>query len=866
MSQPYVERWKDASCRMALAAMLHDLGKLTERAGAHDRKSDAWAAHQTLYCPFRREGGYHTHLHAAATALAFDLIERHLPPVRTGDVAPFVSRNGEGDVTDSLVNAAAMHHKPQTFLQWCVAVGDRVASGFERERFEDYNGNPDDPQTARLLVAFESYGQAAACKPEQLAWRYPLAPLSPAALFPVRASEGPTRLGTYEDLWQHFQAALSDIPRQLRASWPLWLDAFDSACLSAFHSVPSATAFGVRPEVSLYDHSRAAAAFAVAFWRYHAELGHDLDAVASKQQARADWDEAKFLLIQGDFTGIQDFIFGGAASTAKRAAKLLRGRSAFVSLLCELAALRVLEDLALPPTAQVIQAAGKFLIVAPNTPDVQRRLDALQRELDAWFLKRSFGLASVVVARQETSANDFIGGRFGELRRRLAGTLDRAKLQRFDLAGASAPDPILAADYTQGACPYDTRLPADTSLDGVPCSRFSADQIRLGGWLASAERPVLIVERADAAEAGAGQVLETPIFGFRVRLGDGARIPPSAVRAYDLALPGKDKHAPLFRGLALRAINARVPVLDHDPAADARYQGIEDAGARGDLKTFEHIARDALDVDEEGRLKGVAALGVLKGDLDNLGRIFATSRTVQSSFAGWAAMSRRISAFFTVALPHLCAREPRYSDLYTVFAGGDDFVLIGPWKHMRGFAVKLRQEFRHYVAENGAFHFSASYLMAKPGHPLRAIVDRLEAGLDGAKRRAGKNAIAIHEGEVDIMSWDAFLDIQKQVDALGRVVDEHGLTSGFLYDLVEISRMAGRADRNVADNGWRARLHYRVRRHIADQRKLKEQAAERAQAALLDGLVRSGLSVLKGQYRHVLTHHLYSVRDQRTRD
>ena len=46
---------------------------------------------------------------------------------------------GDVEATDSLINAAAAHHKPDTFLQWVVATADRVASGFEREEFDQYN-------------------------------------------------------------------------------------------------------------------------------------------------------------------------------------------------------------------------------------------------------------------------------------------------------------------------------------------------------------------------------------------------------------------------------------------------------------------------------------------------------------------------------------------------------------------------------------------------------------------------------------------------------------------------------------------------------------------------------------------------------
>jgi CRISPR-associated protein Csm1 len=58
---------------------------------------------------------------------------------------------------------------------------------------------------------------------------------------------------------------------------------------------------------------------------------------------RTDYAERKFLLVQGDFFGIQNFLFAAGAETRKQAAKLLRGRSFQVSLFTEMAALRLLD-------------------------------------------------------------------------------------------------------------------------------------------------------------------------------------------------------------------------------------------------------------------------------------------------------------------------------------------------------------------------------------------------------------------------------------------------------------------------------------------------------------------------------------------
>jgi CRISPR-associated protein Csm1 len=140
----------DPSCRVALAAMLHDLGKFAERAGVF-AGSPQVNANVQLYCPKHERGGreWHTHKHAAHTGLAIDHIEPHLPRIKGADVTPFAAW-GAADADDSLINAAAAHHVPRSALQWIIATADRVASGFERIKFDEYNQASDEEPGAKL--------------------------------------------------------------------------------------------------------------------------------------------------------------------------------------------------------------------------------------------------------------------------------------------------------------------------------------------------------------------------------------------------------------------------------------------------------------------------------------------------------------------------------------------------------------------------------------------------------------------------------------------------------------------------------------------------------------------------------------------
>ena len=416
----------EQSSRIALAAFLHDLGKFAERAKIPVNQQ-VLDDNKQLYCPHRKkftdDRGWFSHVHAAYTGLAMDVIEGYLPDLTGTDFAPFGSwKTKEAD--DSFINAAAMHHKPDTFLQWVIATADRVSSGFDREEFEQYNEAEEgtatgkNHYTARQLPLFEQIRLDSKAD-QDYAYRYALKPLSPNSIFPVKASacegnDDKAAQKEYHDLWLGFVDALKLMPPSHRNNWSLWLDHFETLWGVYTQAIPSATAFNIRPDVSLYDHSRVAAAMATALWRYHHER-KETDAVTAKELKAQEksWEDKKFLLVQGDFFGIQDFIFASGGETNKRAAKLLRGRSFYVSLLSECAALKVLDVLDLPSTSQVINAAGKFMIVAPNTTETLKKLLDVQHELDQWFLKQSWGQAGVGLAWTAASCNDFRRGKAG---------------------------------------------------------------------------------------------------------------------------------------------------------------------------------------------------------------------------------------------------------------------------------------------------------------------------------------------------------------------------------------------------------------------------------------------------------------------
>lgn len=96
--------------------------------------------------------------------------------------------------------------------------------------------------------------------------------------------------------------------------------------------VPSSTVTEESPDISLYMHSKIAAAIAISMAMcFEAEEIHDYREVCFEEK-KSFRDRESFKLISGDISGIQQFIY---TIPSKGALKSLRGRSFYLEILME---------------------------------------------------------------------------------------------------------------------------------------------------------------------------------------------------------------------------------------------------------------------------------------------------------------------------------------------------------------------------------------------------------------------------------------------------------------------------------------------------------------------------------------------------
>ena len=700
-------------------------------------------------------------------------------------------------------------------------------------------------------------------------------------------------------MWSQLLAGLEDIPKSHRDNLPLWLDHFDALWLTMTHAIPAATAFGVKPEVSLYDHSKATAAMAAALWRWH--HAHQLETADS---LKSGWNDKKFLLVQGDFFGIQNFIFAEGGQTNKHAHKLLRGRSFQVALLAECAALKLLEALELPPTSQIINAAGKFLIVAPNTIAARQAVERVRKEFNDWCLQHTYGEIGIGLATTEASCNDFSRGNFGALQKKLFEELDKAKHHRFDLCNTSAPavfDGFLD-QFDNDVCQINGRYPADSAVsakrDYALC-KLADDQITIGEALTKKSRVLITRDTSSLPN------LSLDYFGWRIAFVPEEEISgkygqlaneQSLVRCWDFDLPEAD--GTVFHGYARRFVNTYVPRFDEVDAQAADKYDKWESEAEFDreypIKTLHHIACEDRKLLENGQWRGEIGLVTLKGDVDNLGALFQQGLE-KPTFAKMASLSRQVNLFFALWFPWFCEHGKdgqgvaRYRNTYTVFAGGDDFFLIGPWQSTIQLAGEIRQHFTKYMV-NENITFSVGMVMTQPKVPAKQLARSAEAALEKSKAHVEKhipvgansvgansfaqpnesssnkfkptnpeptkNAATLWNQTVSWSDWHALMvDRAKKLQDLLDQAEDHGapLSSGMVYSLLQLADKAEREKTGLypEDSLWRSQLSYRTARLIKD-RKL---------ASALNVEIAEALREHRGAYRLPLSVLLYGRRE-----
>lgn len=742
----------DTVLKVALAGLLHDIGKFAQRAEVP--LSVNTKGLESSIC--KLDKGNYTYRHVLWTNEFFETAVNH-------------PHWGTDYNRDSIPNLAAFHHNPSTKLQEIIQLADCLSSGSERQDDEEMTAHRNGHKKERMHCIFDYMHLGKKHNPEKN-YRYELRPMDGSLenCFPVhktqlQPSDGNSLATSYAMLW----AGLMDDLKKIEVKDK---EKFLTTILSLLEKytwcLPSSTIN--RPDISLFDHAKTTAAIAACLYKYHSAKG-DLE---TARFSTSD-ETIKFRLLVGDLSGIQDYIFNirnvGVGGTAKR----LRSRSFYLTALSDIASHALLQDFGLPLTNLVISSGGKFYLLLPDVPEATEIISGFKSRAASWLIRNLNGEVALNIADVSFSCKELM--RFNEVLKKVNQALQGEKERAFsnvltDGAGWK-PDAFMLTDRKfqdeESLCPSCRKF-AGTHVkkEGIVLCDYCHDDIALGTDLAQAVG-VQFFNNADNGRYKAFDSFSFTVVKDRKAFSAQAYLVQSfnnwEFDVKNIALRPRPfaKYVPIFKTDLCRGCG-------NDTCREKENPQV------GSPKYFSCLAYAS---------SGRKMLGVLKADVDYLGLIFISgfTREEEKCISRITTLSRLLENFFTGRLQHIVQNE--FPDIYTVYAGGDDLLMLGPWNKMLEFAGRINSEFGLFTCSNSAFSLSAGIGLVHTHLPVYAAVGEAETLLKKAKHKKAmaeespKEQLAVFG---DIVKWARLPSIQNEAKKLAQWQENKKVSMGFV--------------------------------------------------------------------------------------
>lgn len=432
----------------------------------------------------------------------------------------------------------------------------------------------------------------------------------------------------------------------------------------------------------------------------------------------------EFLVVKGSLSGIQRFIYNVRSAGAL---KNLRGRSFYLNLLLDAVVERLLSEFGLTRAAVLYNSGGTCCLFIPCAAETEVRFEALANEIRQRVFAchgEQLVLLNAVRATRQTIQKD------------LSSLL--AELQNRKNRDKYAP----LRGFTVGQCRalFSPQRPVEES---------SARYVELGGRLPQAECVAVCrtpqSNRTDGVEPG------------------GLGVCYYLLRRSEVAgFTAEGTSLVLFNSDELPRVT--MPV---------RCEFVAGCGAR--VQSFEEL------IGADSVLK---RLGILRMDVDNLGRMFRELGRGTDALLRYAAMSRRLDLFFKRDLNALWLDGFSRSTVI-IYSGGDDLFIAGEWTRTLQLARVIHDRFEAAFPDaevglsGGMSLVTAKYPIIRAAE-LSAEEESLAKSFD--YRGETKNALSLFGVP---MRWAVEYDAVRRIgEGMAALIEQQALDKSFLSRLL----------------------------------------------------------------------------------
>jgi CRISPR-associated protein Csm1 len=722
-----------------LAALLHDIGKFYQRADeggvVKSRYLSEINKNESTFCPVF--DGKYTHKHVLWTAQFMDDFQSVFKNL--------IQEIDENFDNDTLLKLAASHHLTNnqlTELGKLIKEADCLSSGMDRDKDSELIDDQDISgwdafKKKRMVSILEGINE----NKSQHQYHLPVQSLTLSKVsFPqLNFDKHPD----YKTLWESFVGEFKFIQSNTYRAFSETL----LNLLSKYTSIIPASTIDF-PDVSLYDHLKTTAAISVCLYDYNHSVKKS---------------ENPFLLIGADISGIQSYIY---QVVSKHAGKNLKGRSFYIRLLSDTIVRYLLKKLKLYQANVVYNSGGGFYILAPNSDFVITELEKSIKEIEQNIFKTHATSLFVAIDSIEVSKNALMHKNGEDLGKTWGQLFEKRDLKKnFKLANFITNNyEIFFEPSLQGGINKRDVITGEEFLQNEKQIKFGVDnqyiklitsqQIELGKVLKETHFVVVADEPIPYWKD------KNPI--SPVDLG----LTYYFINENDLKEKAKDLNASADK-VTVVTLNGKNVNCDFMQTVNGinNIYGLEFYGGNEfETADFENLCTKAE----------FSRLGVLRMDVDNLGKIFQKGiRDDRATLSRYAALSRSFDYFFSGYLNTIWKEiDPKKS--FIIYSGGDDVFIIGSWEVTIEIAKRIRSDFKEFTCNNPAFSLSGGIAIVPAKFPIMKAAEQSDNEEKSAKaHKAGdaeKNSLSFMEMP---LNWDLeFPAVEQLKDKIVELIDQ----------------------------------------------------------------------------------------------
>ena len=589
-------------------------------------------------------------------------------------------------------------------------------------------------------------------------------------------------------------------------------------------SVPDFTG-SEQTDISLFNHSKDVAGFAHSI--YKSELSNS----------------TKLNLIIGDLPGIQKYIFN---VTNKKPAKILRGRSIYVQILTRQFASIMLKELDLTEANLIMIAGGKFYIISDNSSDFEENYKKAKNKIEEYLIK-NFDYQLSFSSAFETFEYNLLKEKDKEKRIYFGDIIDKASFKLLEKRNQQFESKLFNVenfDENNFVLNYDFIKPdveADSdkikcSVTGFPIKKGRKRNIEGEQVDKQVENEYKIGEKVTKSNVvikftqDYSEVIEVLSLNEFKRNDDSVKL---------ILNPNLDE--------LLEPNNLHKDVLRNSLIIEVANYATRDSKNPNLVMDFE---------DMEKSNNGAKFMTLIKGDVDNLGLIMSSglvgnreNETAETrdltGISRTTTLSNHLKYFFSYSLNGFLEEwekgtiaksvdDGTISDqkVYTVFAGGDDIMLIAPQNSALKLVNAFNETFQKFVCHNPEVHISYSLTNFKHNTPIRIVADMAEENQKEVKKLKADNIISdidenskifySHNDKDGLRLFETNLKnesaniIAKEMKMLVNSVGQKHISLALIQNLLEFSKMMQKF-RNSGDTSnilWHPHLSYLLDRNV----------------------------------------------------